>query len=287
MTSNKCRTNRLPKTSSSLDLHGCSKSEALSRTTDFLERSNSSRNSKNSWVLIITGSGAHSMDGPVLRGAVERLLLKRKIEYYPMIGRGSFLVNAATGITLYERPQPIDSKVCVTSNLPSIHRTGNSRERELSESKKKTKILKNKFHKLRKENAAFDKAISKSLEENMRRGEDDELSCRAMNLSLLEKREEKEEEQNLCAAIEISKQELCNRNIDDDDQLRKILAVSKLEFDYQNNPDACIQRAIELSEKEEDQLQHNKPIEGFASKHDEDQEDEEFLKALEMSIEEF
>ena len=57
------KNNNLPKPANTLDLHGCSKSEAISRTTDFLERSNLLLNSENAWVVIITGSGAHSMHG--------------------------------------------------------------------------------------------------------------------------------------------------------------------------------------------------------------------------------
>ena len=54
--------NDLPKPMDTLDLHGFNKAEAIRRTTDFLDRSTPS-DSGNAWVLIITGSGAHSTDG--------------------------------------------------------------------------------------------------------------------------------------------------------------------------------------------------------------------------------
>lgn len=55
--------NGLPKPMYTLDLHGSTKCESISRTTDFLDRSNTLMNPENAWVLIVTGSGAHSNQG--------------------------------------------------------------------------------------------------------------------------------------------------------------------------------------------------------------------------------
>lgn len=55
--------NNLPTPMFTLDLHGFTKSEAICRTTDFLDHSSRSLRSENAWVLIITGSGAHSSEG--------------------------------------------------------------------------------------------------------------------------------------------------------------------------------------------------------------------------------
>ena len=55
--------NDLPKPIDTLDLHGFNKAEATRRTTDFLDRSTTLSTSGKAWVLIITGSGAHSTDG--------------------------------------------------------------------------------------------------------------------------------------------------------------------------------------------------------------------------------
>jgi DNA-nicking Smr family endonuclease len=54
-----------------LDLHGLTRDEALNRTRAFLGHA-----ARQGWpvVLIVTGKGLHSSDGPVLRRAVERLL---------------------------------------------------------------------------------------------------------------------------------------------------------------------------------------------------------------------
>lgn len=54
-----------------LDLHGLTRDEALNRTRAFLGHA-----ARQGWsvVLIVTGKGLHSSEGPVLRLAVERLL---------------------------------------------------------------------------------------------------------------------------------------------------------------------------------------------------------------------
>jgi len=108
---------RLPNDISKLDLHGYTKSEGICRTTEFLDRT--SRKIPNSclpahwmdgqfgddktWVLIVTGSGSHSSHGPVLRGAIESLLKKRNIEFYPMKhGKGMFTVEITAEIEIEE-----------------------------------------------------------------------------------------------------------------------------------------------------------------------------------------
>jgi len=54
-----------------LDLHGLTRDEALVRTRAFLAHA-----ARQGWpvVLLVTGKGLHSSEGPVLRRAVERLL---------------------------------------------------------------------------------------------------------------------------------------------------------------------------------------------------------------------
>lgn len=289
----------LPKPVDTLDLHGCSKSEAISRTTDFLHRSIALMDSENAWVLIITGSGAHSLDGPALRGAVEALLTKRKIEYYLMKGKGSFLVNAASGFELYEPSQPRDSKVIVApNNSASVLSTRNAQrypiryfdtDRDLSASQK---ALKKQFHNRCKELAAVDEAISKSsLEENERiQEEEDEkqLLDRVVNLSILDKQKVTDEESNLCRAIELSKQESIVREMDEEEQIRKSIALSNMEFDYQQrDPDSCLQQAIEMSRKDSKKQIDNEMLSMYEDCAFNREQDEGFLKALELSVLEF
>jgi len=290
MSCDKLRKNNLPKPVYTLDLHGCLKSEAISRSTDFLERSNLSLNSENAWVLIITGSGAHSVHGPVLRGAVEALLMKRKIEYYRMKGKGSFLVNAASGFFLYEQPQPRDSKVIVTSNSVSLRGKIPSLERGLTDKRDSSKALKKEFHDRCREKKDLDDAVSRSLEEQERiKTEDETLLGRAVNLSLLEKKKQSQEEKNFFLAKDISKRESIVNAMSQDEQIQKTLNLSKIEFDYLDDQDACIQRAIELSRKESQEVNNEMlyKFDSSSSNHDRDQEDERFLKALELSVVEF
>ncbi len=59
------------KPAETLDLHGLSREEALARTRTFLEHA-----ARQGWtaVVIVTGKGLNSPNGPVLRRAVEQLL---------------------------------------------------------------------------------------------------------------------------------------------------------------------------------------------------------------------
>mmetsp|Transcript_15929 Transcript_15929/g.36884 ORF Transcript_15929/g.36884 Transcript_15929/m.36884 type:complete len:291 (-) Transcript_15929:59-931(-) len=290
MSSDEPRRNNLPDPKYTLDLHGRSKSEAISRITDFLERSSLLMNPENAWVLIITGSGAHSMHGPVLRGAVEALLRKRKIKYYLMKGRGSFLVNAASGIVLHKPPQPRDSKVIIAANSVSIKEKVRYLERDRTENRDDSRAIKKEFHDQCKEKNDFDKAISISLEEKERtKKEDEKLLGRAVNLSLLEKEKQSREDKELALAKDMSKLESLINATPEDEQIQKTLALSKVEFDYRHNPDACIQEAIELSRKESQEIDNEmlRNFEASSSDYNQNQEDEGFLRALELSMVDF
>jgi len=271
-----------------LDLHGYTKSEALSRTTWFLDQTNM-LNSKHHWVLIITGTGAHSSHGPVLRGAVEALLVKRNIEYHSMKGKASFLVNAASGLVLYEPPQPKDSKVVVAPKSASLslirHRSirGATLGQDVSEKlNENLKTLKKEFHNRRKEEEVFHEVISKSLEDEERlKAEDKELIERAYNLSLLEKEKEVEEDRKLQEAIETAKHESIIEGMDEEEQIQKTLALSKLEFDHQSFTSHTSQMGVNIFDNE------MMPLLEDSSTSERDQEDEGLLRALELSVVDF
>jgi hypothetical protein len=89
-----------------LDLHGAREGQAIRAVTDFIEENRSRGN-----VRIITGTGSHSTNGPVLRTSVRKLLEKRQMSWESDTS-GSFLVNSNTGITLY-REAAVDTKVMV------------------------------------------------------------------------------------------------------------------------------------------------------------------------------
>ena len=93
-----------------LDLHGYTRERAIEKLTFFLDQirhkhlhsiSNSSTYLPPSMpVTIITGSGKHSQSGPVLRHAVEKTLTKRQMVFRLNHGKGSFIVDAFSGIEL-------------------------------------------------------------------------------------------------------------------------------------------------------------------------------------------
>ena len=223
-----------------------------------------------------------------MRGAIEALLRKRKIEYHIRKGKGSFLVNSASGIVFYEPSQPRDSKVIVaptsadTSGPDLIRRS--RLDRQLSQNRDGSrKALKKQFYNVRNEEAAYGEAISKSLKENDREKaeakEDKELLEEAVSLSLLEKEKETNEEKKLADVIEMSKRESFVNAMDEDEQIQKSLALSQAEYDRQNDPDAYLQHVLELS--------RNERSGGFVRSHGEDEEDEGLLNVLELSVLDF
>jgi len=99
-----------------LDLHGFTKENAIRQLTTFLERHEMAP-----WVCVVTGTGSHSSDGPVIRNAVKKLLSKRKMEFRKLTP-GSFMVNASTGIVLHAPDPPVDTKLKVIPrpSLPNV-----------------------------------------------------------------------------------------------------------------------------------------------------------------------
>ena len=96
-----------------LDLHGNTKEKAIQKLTFFLDQIRhkhlhslhapaSSKRLTYLPVSIITGSGKHSQNGPVLRTAVQKTLTKRQMTFRFGAGKGSFLVDALSGIELRE-----------------------------------------------------------------------------------------------------------------------------------------------------------------------------------------
>lgn len=88
-----------------LDLHGCTKLQAIEKLTSFLDQIRT-RNYKHNqrFVTIITGSGKHSSHGPVLRQAIQHVLEKREMTFHLNDkGKGSFCVDALSGIDLVDR----------------------------------------------------------------------------------------------------------------------------------------------------------------------------------------
>lgn len=96
--------------SDTLDLHGYTREDAIRAVTHFWEVS-SRKHAKNPWVCVITGTGAHSgaLGGPILKQAVHKLLIKRQMEFsYCKKPRGMFLVNVRSGIVLKHNPSAVE-----------------------------------------------------------------------------------------------------------------------------------------------------------------------------------
>eukprot|EP00569_Conticribra_weissflogii_P016734 CAMPEP_0171413594 /NCGR_PEP_ID=MMETSP0880-20121228/35432_1 /TAXON_ID=67004 /ORGANISM="Thalassiosira weissflogii, Strain CCMP1336" /LENGTH=447 /DNA_ID=CAMNT_0011931313 /DNA_START=74 /DNA_END=1417 /DNA_ORIENTATION=- len=139
-----------------LDLHGRRVEDAISEVTLFLDRIRRTHStvrasmipsSKNDspaesatgapeamrdeplYVVIVTGSGSHGSQGPVLRNAVKKLLQKRGMNF--SLGRcgGAFQVDALSGWDLYDEEQPTDSKVLLMdqeqfNQMATVSRSG-------------------------------------------------------------------------------------------------------------------------------------------------------------------
>ncbi|OEU18844.1 hypothetical protein FRACYDRAFT_260579 [Fragilariopsis cylindrus CCMP1102] len=310
----------LPKDVSKLDLHGYNKSEGIRRTTDFLDRiaSKSKQNSTKAWALVVTGSGAHSShsQGPVLRGAIENLLIKRNIEYYPMKGNGSFLVNALSGFVLYEPEQPRDTKVIISANANNAKNNHPSASyssavasmaaikplslKQQIDNTNNGVALKKAYNKQRKEELAYQRAMSQSLADPTYRAEkqEEESLERAFNLSILEKRRELQEEQKIQKIIEDSRRESRIQAMAELDEIQKVAELSIREFEQaMADEEDEIQKVAESSKREFDNNDnnahnnnHNNNMRGSRKEammaeeeDDDDDDDDEVQKVVELS----
>lgn len=104
-----------------LDLHGRRLEEAVAEVTMYFDRirrtyasiSNAAATSSVD-VTIITGKGSHSSQGPVLRSAIQKLLIKRGMNYTIEHHKGAFTVDALSGWDLYAAGPSTSSKVLVS-----------------------------------------------------------------------------------------------------------------------------------------------------------------------------
>lgn len=107
-----------------LDLHGMTVENAIYRLTAFLEeivrnhRGRGNSLDRDLWVKIITGTGSHSANGPAIRPAVESLLKRRDMRFWPDGGKGSFTVVANSGHEFYSNHNrtKTDTKVLFKSS---------------------------------------------------------------------------------------------------------------------------------------------------------------------------
>jgi hypothetical protein len=115
-----------------LDLHNHTKLQAIEKLTRFLDQlrhpyssSHSTTNTTNTPpllpVTVITGSGKHSSHGPVIRQAVQSLFERRQMNFHLNRGRGSFWVDALSGIDLQDRDRMRreGTKILLVPNEPA------------------------------------------------------------------------------------------------------------------------------------------------------------------------
>ncbi|CAJ1939311.1 unnamed protein product [Cylindrotheca closterium] len=268
-----------PQPIAEIDLHGFTKVEAIQRLTIFMDEVSrqSKRPTRTCWVLVITGSGAHSPYGPVLRTAVEGLLQKRQMEYVPQRGKGGFIVNAHSGIVFFEPEQPTDSKVVTSHQNPSL-----SYASILDKHRDRVRAPPSDVQSepLPFEVAATDSAIEESRIEAQRalgrEEKEKHLLKKALSMSALEQEQEQEEETKLLKkALSLSMAEATPEpNENEEEELQEALLVSQQEEEekrreQQREEDLLLQRALSMSVLEKRQELHD--------------EDELLQKALSLS----
>jgi len=306
-----------------IDLHGCTKSEAIQRLTAFLDEvsrqskissqplhQRQSSTSNSCWVSVITGSGAHSSYGPVLRTAVEELFQKRQMQYLINRGKGGFTANANSGIVFFEPAQPIDSKVVITSigaggraslsyaSILSKHRDrvrgppGSMKSEPLpfevaasDAAMEESRIDADRTQADdRKEKHQLEKVLSMSaLQQKKEEEEEAQLMQQAMSLSLIEggpkeNENEKEELQKAIMASQNDEEEKRREQEREEElMLQKVLSMSVLEKrNEKDEEEEMLQKASSRSKMEDEATCSSSEHSHF---QDGDQELEEALKA--------
>ena len=233
----------------SIDLHGYRKSEGIKALTFFLDQVvSTSRKGPNGcgciWVLVITGSGAHSPDGPTLRDAVMNLLDKRQMLYSVNRGKGSFTVNACSGFAFYEPPSPVDSKILLKETpdkIPALPK-GPTKTVGLLVYGDDAPTL--------QEVVAIDKAITESRNEQLKVFSEDKreenILKRVSSMSLLEsKKMEQEEQEIIQRAVSVSLIEnFWSEESSSSDDLQRALELSQNDFE---TIDEELRMALKLS----------------------------------------
>jgi hypothetical protein len=170
-------------------------------------------------------------------------------------GNSCLLVNASSGIVLYEPDQPRDSKVLLTSDQTLQHprhggrwssATTNCRglaytstiapelEGEAEAIRLSTKELKRQYNKKNNEAQALQRALSLSRGEASKEKEEEEATIqRVVSLSMLDNKQEMEDEECYQRVIDLSRQE----------------------FNAEECAEAAFHRALEMSQQEHERCQ--------------------------------
>jgi hypothetical protein len=283
-----------------IDLHGYTKSLGIYALTFFLDQTIKKHKGRAGhlpvWVLVITGSGAHSHDGPVLRYIVQALLEKRCMAYTLNHGKGSFTVNANSGHVLYSPDLPTDTKVLVIDAPERVPRLPGRSSRinpsainptlqEAAMSDAYVQESRSEQHKANMEERAFERAVSLSstMDGEEKRKDDNrllELLERALSMSVTEKERVDEDEKHasdlsereLQGVLELSQTDFAP----EDDHLKRALEISQKESARDVSENDGFQRAMKLSEQ-------NSRREEEKKQNDENRLLESMERALRMS----
>lgn len=192
-------------------------------------------------------------------------------------GNACFLVNAASGIVLYEPDQPRDSKVLVTdSSLRHVNtasatkglRVGSTAAAsshaggEAEAIRMSTKALKKECNKKKNEARALERAMSMSRGEAAREKEEEEkVVKRVKSLSILDSKQELEEAECIQWAVELSKQEVDAEN-DAEAEFLRAMDLSRKEHELYKEQavtteEELLQQAMALSQQEYQRAKKN------------------------------
>ena len=233
-----------------------------------------------------------------------------------MKGNGSFLINALSGFVLYEPEQPRDTKVIISANANNAKNNHPSASYSSAVASMAAAIkplslkqqidntnngvaLKKAYNKQRKEEIAYQRAMSQSLADPTYRAEkqEEESLERAFNLSILEKRREIQEEQQIQQIIEDSRRESRIQAMAELDEIQKVAELSIREFEQaMAEEEDEIQKVAESSRKEFDNNDnahnnnHNNNMRESRiqammaeEEEDDDDDDDEVQKVVELS----
>ncbi|KAL3933761.1 MAG: hypothetical protein SGARI_003636 [Bacillariaceae sp.] len=227
-------------------------------------------------------------------------------------GNACFLVNAASGIVLYEPETPQDSKVVIAdasakrqlgnagwASLPSgaaLQESVSGIEGEAIAIRESTKAFKKSFMRNKREALALEKAMSVSKMDAEQEQEEEEQSMkRALSLSILDSKQETEIEDKYRMALEESKLEADKQRSEEEDILQ-VIEISKNEHELDGmTEEQLFQRAMVLSQQEHEKrgdegataallsVMENSRKEGRVA----DKDDEDLLQILEKSVIDF
>jgi len=223
-----------------LDLHGYQREAAMAAVTRFLEV----HARTGALVCIVTGTGSHSPNGPVLRSALISLLQRRQMEY-EQDKPGSFRVRAGTGIVFYRQAstEP-DTKLLIENDTDDGFslRNAMSRSRATATPSRLELLVPPQGHMsgpTLSEVVASETAFSRAREESL-------------DLQRQRTKEEKiRESQELQLAMEVSRRQLEVEEDELDDSLQKAIKSSELEALKREQEEAVMRRAMQESEKEQ------------------------------------